>query len=81
MQIQTLRFCRRLFNQAKINVLSNVLLFALIWHMWAVAALAFVGLIAATIIHTFNYDRDYHIPAEEVVATESERTRLLASHV
>ena len=62
-------------------VISAVVGFALIWHMWALAIVGFVGLIAATIIHTFNYDRDYHIPAEEVVATETERTRLLASHV
>ena len=25
-------------------------------------------MIAAAIVHTFNYDRDFHIPAEEVVA-------------
>jgi len=33
------------------------------------------------IIHTFNYKRDYHIPADEVVRTEDARTRLLAAHV
>ncbi|MBX9847669.1 MAG: cbb3-type cytochrome c oxidase subunit I, partial [Rhodocyclaceae bacterium] len=64
-----------------IAAISGVIGFALIWHMWLVAGLSFVGLMAAVIIHTFNYKRDYHIPAEEVVAVESERTRLLASHV
>src|SRR5690606_28156195 len=64
-----------------IAAISAVVGFALIWHMWLLAGLAFIGLIAAAIIHTFNYDRDYHIPVEEVIAIESERTRLLASHV
>ncbi len=64
-----------------IAAISGVIGFALIWHMWLVAGLSFIALLAAVIIHTFNYKRDYHIPAEEVIAVESERTRLLASHV
>ena len=43
-----------------------------------------VGLVlfcSVAIGHTFNYDRDYHIPAEEVERVEAERTRMLASHV
>ncbi len=47
----------------------------------SLAAAAFVALIAAAIVHTFNYDRDFHIPADEVARTEDARTRLLASHV
>ncbi|WP_395825495.1 cytochrome o ubiquinol oxidase subunit I [Collimonas sp.] len=61
--------------------LSAVCGFALIWQMWLLAGLAFVAVVAAVIIHTFNYNRDYHIPADEVIRTEDERTRLLASHV
>jgi cytochrome o ubiquinol oxidase subunit 1 len=30
-------------------------------------------------VHTFNYRRDFHVPAEEVVRTEAARTRLLAA--
>jgi cytochrome o ubiquinol oxidase subunit 1 len=56
--------------------------FAMIWQMWLVAGVAFVAMLAAVIVHTFNYKRDYYIPAEEVVHTEAERTRLLgAAHV
>jgi cytochrome o ubiquinol oxidase subunit 1 len=62
-------------------MISGVCGFALIWHMWLIAAAAFAALIVATIVHTFNYKRDYHIPADEVVRTEVARTRLLASHV
>ena len=64
-----------------IAALSAVLGFALIWHMWLIAGVAFVATVAAAIIHTFNYDRDYHIPAAEVSLVEDQRTRLLARHV
>ncbi len=47
----------------------------MIWYMWWLAAAAFVALIVAAIVHTFNYDRDFHIPAEEVVRIEDARTR------
>ena len=40
-----------------------------------------VALIVTTLYHTFNYKRDYYIPAEEVTRTEEERTRLLEAHV
>ncbi|MDP9901633.1 cytochrome o ubiquinol oxidase subunit I [Variovorax ginsengisoli] len=60
--------------------LSTAVGFTLIWQMWVLAALSFVTLVAVTIIHTFNYKRDYHISADEVVRTEADRTRLLASH-
>jgi len=51
--------------------------FALVWQMWIFAVLGLVATVGAAIIHTFNYKRDYYIPAEEVVVTEAERTRLL----
>ncbi len=36
-----------------------------------------MAIIAAAIIHTFNYDRDYYIPAETVAREEAKRTREL----
>ena len=63
-----------------IAALSGLVGFALIWQMWLVAGLGFVVMMAAIIIHTFNYKRDYYIPANEVVRTEDIRTRLLESH-
>jgi len=47
--------------------------------MWIVAGASFALLIVATIVHTFNYQRDYHIPADEVVRTEALRTQLLTA--
>jgi cytochrome o ubiquinol oxidase subunit 1 len=61
--------------------LSTVLGFALIWHMWLVAGVAFVALLAVAIGHTFNYNRDYYIQAADVARVESARTEQLASHV
>ena len=64
-----------------IAALTTVVGFALIWHMWLVAALGFAAMLVAVITHTFNYNRDYYIPADDVVRTENERTYLLNSHV
>src|SRR5690606_6794329 len=58
--------------------LSTVVGFALIWYMWWLAALGFIALIAYAIFHTFNYKRDYYIPAETVQATEDAHTKALA---
>ncbi|WP_408592433.1 cytochrome o ubiquinol oxidase subunit I [Paracoccus marcusii] len=53
--------------------------FALVWYIWWLAAASFIGMIAVAIAHTFNYDRDFHIPAEEVARTEAARDRQLAA--
>ena len=57
---------------------SVALGFGLIWYIWWLAALSFVCLIATAIGHTFNYHRDFDIPAAEVAQTEEARTTLLA---
>ena len=61
-----------------LSAISVALGFALVWHIWWMAGASLVALIVAAIWHTFNYDRDYYIPAEDVIATEDERTRQLA---
>ncbi|TPJ64976.1 cytochrome o ubiquinol oxidase subunit I [Mesorhizobium sp. B2-7-1] len=58
---------------------SVALGFGLIWYMWWLAALSFVCLIATAIGHTFNYHRDFDIPAAEVEQTEEARTVLLTA--
>ncbi|MDX1802550.1 MAG: cytochrome o ubiquinol oxidase subunit I [Alcanivorax sp.] len=55
--------------------------FAMIWHMWLIAVVSFATMLICAIVHTFNYDRDFYIPAEEVERVESERTRVLANNV
>jgi len=61
--------------------LSTLCGFALIWHMWWLVVLAFAALIVTAITHTFNYKRDFYIPADTVDRTEAARTALIARHV
>jgi len=64
-----------------ISALSFALGFSMIWQMWIPAGLSFIAMMVAIITHTFNYKRDYYIPAEEVIRTEEAHTRLLEAHV
>ncbi|SON58064.1 Ubiquinol oxidase subunit 1 [Hartmannibacter diazotrophicus] len=59
--------------------LAVVFGFAMIWHIWWLAALGFAGILVVAIGHTFNYARDYYIDARSVSETEADRSRLLAS--
>ncbi|MCC2959563.1 cytochrome o ubiquinol oxidase subunit I [Massilia sp. IC2-278] len=64
-----------------ISAIAMVIGFAIIWHMWLLTGLAFIAMMVAIVVHTFNYKRDYYISAEEVTRTENERTKLLEAHV
>ena len=57
--------------------LSAVFAFAMVWWIWWLAALSFASILATAIAHTFNYHRNFHLPADVVARTEDERTRLL----
>ena len=59
--------------------LSGVMAFALIWYIWWLAGLSFAALLATAIFHTFNYNREFHIPADQVTRTENARTHLLTA--
>lgn len=59
--------------------LSAVGGFALIWHIWWLGALGLLGVVAYAIFHSFNYDRDYHIPAATVETTERAHIAALAA--
>ncbi|RYY07446.1 MAG: cytochrome o ubiquinol oxidase subunit I, partial [Alphaproteobacteria bacterium] len=50
----------------------------MIWYVWWLAAVSFVGILAVSFGHTFIYKRDYYIPAEIVTAKEEARTKALA---
>ena len=62
-----------------LGVVSIAFSFAMIWYIWWLAALTFVAALAIAIGHTFNYDRDFYIPAETVRRTEQQRTEALAA--
>jgi cytochrome o ubiquinol oxidase subunit 1 len=61
--------------------LSTAFGFAMIWHMWWLGMASFVGIVAYAIFHTFNYQREFHVSADEVALAEAERTRLLAGKI
>ena len=58
--------------------ISIVFSFAMVWYIWWLAAASFVAMIVVAIAHTFNYDRDFHIPAAEVVTAEDRRSAMLS---
>ncbi|HJV72495.1 cytochrome o ubiquinol oxidase subunit I [Ideonella sp.] len=62
-----------------IAMLATACGFTLIWHMWLPAALAFAATVGAAVLHTFNYRRDFHIPADAVAHSEQTRTLQLAA--
>nr|AGU10177.1 Cytochrome C and Quinol oxidase polypeptide I [uncultured organism] len=58
--------------------LALTLGFGMVWYMWWLAALSFIGLLVVAVGHTFNFKRDYYISAEVVAQTESKRVQLAA---
>jgi cytochrome o ubiquinol oxidase subunit 1 len=54
-----------------ISAVALVFGFAMVWYIWWLAILSFVGMLAIGIGHTFNYNRDYYIPSDVVTATEA----------
>ncbi len=66
---------------AILSAISVALAFGLIWYMWWLVVLSAVAMFVVAIGHTFNYKRDFYIPADEVTETEGKRTKLLAEQV
>jgi cytochrome o ubiquinol oxidase subunit I len=62
-----------------IAMLATACGFALIWHMWLPVIVLFAATVLAAIVHTFNYDRDFHIEADAVTRSEDVRTAALAA--
>ena len=52
--------------------------FGMVWYIWWLAAVSALGLLVVAIGHTFNYNRDTFIRADDVARVEGERTRLAA---
>jgi cytochrome o ubiquinol oxidase subunit 1 len=63
-----------------IAFLSFVFGFALVWQIWWLAVVGLLATVVAVIVHTFNYKRDFYIPAADVIRTENARSLLLDSH-
>ncbi len=61
-----------------ISFLALVMGFGMVWYMWWLGLLAFVAMVAVAIGHSFNRNRDYFIPADEVAGIEAKRNKQLA---
>ena len=59
-----------------LSAFALVLGFAMIWYIWWLAVLAFVALIGTAIWHTFDTNRDFFIPVDEVERTEGAPLRV-----
>ena len=59
--------------------LSAVFGLAMIWYIWWLAIVSFVAVLAYAICHTFNYDREFRIPVDEVARIETDRARMLGA--
>jgi cytochrome o ubiquinol oxidase subunit 1 len=53
-----------------IGIVSAGLGFGLVWHIWWMAGGALLVMIGLGIAHTFNENRDYYVPTDEVKAIE-----------
>jgi len=60
-----------------IGAFSLVLGFAMVWHIWLLAIIGLVGMIATFIYRTFDKDVDYWVPAAEVERIENEHRKHL----
>ncbi|WP_074372047.1 cytochrome o ubiquinol oxidase subunit I [Vibrio spartinae] len=46
--------------------------FAMIWYIWWLAAIGFIGIVVTSIWHSFNDDVDYYVQVDEIKAIEDE---------
>ncbi|UJF17549.1 cytochrome o ubiquinol oxidase subunit I [Vibrio sp. SS-MA-C1-2] len=53
--------------------------FAMIWYIWWLAAVSFVGAIVTIIKHSFNEDIDYYVPVDEIERIENEYQQIKQS--
>jgi cytochrome o ubiquinol oxidase subunit 1 len=60
-----------------VGAFSLVLGFAAIWHIWWLAIVGLVGVMATVIIYSFGKNEGYYIPAAKVRADEEMRNRAL----
>ncbi|PNH83097.1 cytochrome o ubiquinol oxidase subunit I [Vibrio diazotrophicus] len=52
--------------------------FAMIWYIWWLAAVGFIGVVVTAIKHSFNEDIDYYVQVDEIKAIEeAHRKRVL----
>ena len=54
-----------------IGIFGLIMTFALVWHIWWMAIVGFVGMIGSFIVRAYDRDVDYYVPAKEVERIDS----------
>lgn len=62
-----------------IAAFSLVFGFAMIWHIWWMAIVGFVGMIVTWIAKSFDEDVDYYVPVDEIERIENQHYQQLSS--
>ncbi|WWP01180.1 MAG: cytochrome o ubiquinol oxidase subunit I [Candidatus Dasytiphilus stammeri] len=47
--------------------------FAMIWYIWWLAIISFLGIIISWIVKSFDEDLEYHVPLSEIIKIENQR--------
>lgn len=55
-----------------IGVFSMAFGFAMVWHLWWLAIIGFVGMVGSFVMYNFERNKDYYVEIDEVEAVESE---------
>ena len=61
-----------------ISLFALVCSFALVWHIWWMAAFGLVASVVAFVVRSYDEDTDYFVPAQEVARIETARLKDLA---
>ena len=54
-----------------IGLVGAVFGFALVWHIWWLGAVSFIGMIATFIARSYNEDVDYYVQPDEIERVEN----------
>lgn len=52
--------------------------FAMIWHIWWLAVVSFVGMIVTWIAKSFDQDVDYYVPVDQIETIENKHFKELS---
>lgn len=61
-----------------IAVFTMVFGFAMIWHIWWLAVVSFVGMIVTWIAKSFDQDVDYYVPVDQIETIENKHFKELS---
>jgi cytochrome o ubiquinol oxidase subunit 1 len=59
------------------GIFGTIMGFALVWHIWWMAIVGFLGMVVSLLVRAYDRDIDYYVPAKEVEAIETARYRQL----